>query len=115
MPRDTIFMLPPGFEDNSQRQFCPECAELFGLLAYYPAIRDAVEIVHIGITHPRAPITDVLGEGNFNAPTLVLASGTDTPDGVSFKTANGRKYIDSTRGIAALWAARYGIAARRGG
>ena len=53
MPRDTIFMLAPGFEDNNRREFCPECAELFGILSYYPAIRDAVEIVHVGIDHPR--------------------------------------------------------------
>ena len=114
MAHDTLFMLAPGFEDNARREFCPECAELFGILAYFPAIREAVEIVHVGITHPRAPINAVLGEGNFNAPTLVLAEGTDSPNGVSFKTANGRKYMDSTRAIAALWAARYGIPARRG-
>lgn len=114
MNRDTIFMLPPGFEANGRREFCPECAELFGLLAYYPAIKDAVNIVHVGIAHPREQMIDILGAGDFNAPTLLLAEGTDTPDGVSFKTANGRKYIDSARGIAALWAARYGIAARRG-
>ena len=114
MPRDTIFMLAPGFEDNDRREFCPECAELFGLLAYYPAIRDAVEIVHVGIDQPRMPINAILGEGNFNAPTLIIAEGTDSPDGVSFKTANGHKYMDSARAIAALWAARYGIPARRG-
>lgn len=114
MVRDTIFMLAPGFEANERREFCPECAELFGLLAYYPAIRDAVNIVHIGIDHPRAPINALLGEGNFNAPTLVLAEGTDSPDGVRFKTANGRKYMDSIRAISALWTARYGLPARRG-
>lgn len=115
MPRDILFMLAPGFEENGQREFCPECAELFGILAYYSAIRDAVDILHVGISHPRAPITDVLGEGAFNAPTLVIAEGTDTPQGVRFKTANGQKYMDSARAIAALWAARYGIPARRGG
>ena len=114
MHRDTIFMLAPGFQDNDRREFCPECAELFGILAYYPAIRDAVEIVHVGIDHPRTPITDMLGDGNYNAPTLVIAEGADSPDGVRFKTANGRKYMDSARAIAALWAVRYGIPARRG-
>lgn len=114
MTRDMIFMLPPGFIANERHEFCPECAELFGSLSYYPAIRDAVDIVHVSIAHPRVPITDLLGEGRFNAPTLVMAGGTSSPDGVSFKTANGRKYIDSARGIAALWAARYGIAVRRG-
>lgn len=114
MSRDTLFVLAPGFEDNDRREFCPECAEIWGILGYFPAIRDAVEIVHVGIEHPRAPITNMLGEGRYNAPTLVLADDTDRPDGVNFKTANGRKYMDSSRAIAALWAARYGIPARRG-
>jgi len=73
-----------------------------------------VEIVHVEIGHPRSEMNALLGEGNFNAPTLVIAEGTDNLDGVSFKTANERKYMDSARAIAALWAARYGIPARRG-
>ena len=40
MSKDILFLLPPGFEDNERREFCPECAELWGVLSYYPAIKD---------------------------------------------------------------------------
>ncbi|MEL7128361.1 MAG: DUF3088 family protein [Pseudomonadota bacterium] len=114
MAKDVLFLLPPGFADNGRREFCPECAETWGLLGYFPAIKDALDICHVDVTQPRAPIAALLGDGDFNAPTLVLAEGTDMPAGISFKTTNGRKYIDSIRGIAALFAARYGTPARRG-
>ena len=114
MTRDTLFMLPPGFEDHDRREYCPECAEVWGVLNYFPSLKETVHIIYVPITHPRAPIVDLLGAGDYNAPTLVLAEGTGTPAGVSFKTARGRKYIDSARGLAALWAARFGTPARRG-
>jgi len=112
--KDILFLLPPGFEANDRREFCPECAETWGLLSYYPAIKDALEIVHVGIDHPRAPITALLGEGRYNAPTLILPSEQAVPDELRVKEANGYRYLDSLRSIAALWAARYGIPARRG-
>lgn len=114
MTRDTLFLLAPGFEDHDRREYCPECAEIWGVLSYFPSLRETVNIVYVPLAHPREPITDTLGEGQFNAPTLVLAEGTSTPAGVSFKTANGRKYIDSARGLAVLWGARFGTPSRRG-
>jgi len=30
--RDTLFLLPAGFADNDRREYCPECAEMWGLL-----------------------------------------------------------------------------------
>lgn len=114
MARDTLFILPPGFVDNGRREFCPECAELNGLLAWYPAIRDSLDISHVGIGHPRGPITDLLGDGRFNAPTLVLSGTEDVPNGIGAKYANGRAYLDSMGAIARLFAHRYGTPVRRG-
>lgn len=114
MARDTLFVLAPGFEDNGRREFCPECAEICGVLAYFPAIRDTLDIVHIELEHPREPITALLGEGRFNAPTLVLAAKSDRPAGVPFETANGHDFLSSARMIAMLWAARYGTPSPRG-
>ncbi|MEO0883371.1 MAG: DUF3088 family protein [Pseudomonadota bacterium] len=114
MSRDILFVLPPGFADNDRREFCPECAELAGLLSYYPFIRDALDIRHIGIKHPREPITEMLGHGNYNAPTLVLAEGTDLPTQIAGKTANGWRYLDSISMISAFFSGRYGLPNRRG-
>ena len=114
MIKDTLFTLAPGFEDGDRREYCPECAEVAGLLAYFPAIKDALNIVHVSLSHPRKDITALLGDGNYNAPTLVLGEGSTPPDGVRAKSLNGRLYLDSASGIAALWRARYGTPARRG-
>jgi len=115
MTRDTLFLLPPGFEANGQREFCPECAEIWGLLAWYPALKETVEVVYVGIDHPRAAIAALLGEGRHNAPTLVLAAGTARADGVSYGAANGYDYLPSARLIARHFAGLYGTPMPRGG
>ena len=49
MPRDTLFLLPPGFAANGQREFCPECAELWGVLSWFPALKETLDIVYVGM------------------------------------------------------------------
>lgn len=110
--KDILFLLPPGFEDNDRREFCPECAELWGVLSYFPAIKEALEIRYVGIEHPRAPICEALGEGRWNAPTLVLAPANAAE--VPAETANGKAYLGSARAIAKYFAARFGIPMPRG-
>lgn len=114
MTKATLFLLPPGFEDNERREFCPECAELWGVLHYYPAIKESLDIVYVGITHPRPPICKLLGEGHWNAPTLVFPTGADMPDGLGIKTSNGRSYLGTTRDIAKYFAFQYGTPVPRG-
>ena len=114
MNRDILFMLPPGFPDNGRREFCPECAELWGVLSWFPALRETVDIRYVDIHHPRGPICAVLGEGRWNAPTLVLAPGHRAEAQTGVKTAMGREYIGSARGIARYWAERFGLPVPRG-
>ena len=56
MTRDTLFLLPPGFFDNERREYCPECAEIWGLLSYYPAIKESLQVIYQPIAKPRADI-----------------------------------------------------------
>ena len=81
MTRDTLFLLPPGFADdasgNLRREYCPECAEIWGVLSYYPAIKQSVEMIYQPIAKPRADLTQRLGDKNQNCPTLVLSE--DSP------------------------------------
>ena len=113
--KDVLFLLPPGFVGaGGRREYCPECAEMWGVLSYYPALKEAVEIRYVDIAHPRSPITSMLGEGRFNAPTLVLADPASVPQGLTPKIAQGRSYFDSARAIALYFAALYGIAVPRG-
>ena len=112
--KDILFLLPPGFEDNDRREFCPECAELWGVLSYYPAIKEALEIHYVGIEHPRSPICDLLGEGRWNAPTLVLAEQNIAYATGEAQQSNGRSHLGSARAIARYFATRFGTAVPRG-
>lgn len=114
MARDTLFLLPPGFEANGQREFCPECAEIWGVLAWYPALRETVDVVYVALDHPRGPIVSLLGPGKHNAPTLVLAEGSPRAPDVSYSEANGRAYLPSARLIARHFAGLLGTAYPRG-
>lgn len=110
--KDSLFLLPPGFEDNNRREFCPECAELWGVLHYYPAIKEALDIRYVGISHPRGPICEILGDGRWNAPTLILSS--THADLVDAPSVNGVAYLGSAREISKYFAVRFGIAVPRG-
>ena len=114
MGKDRLFLLPPGFEDNDRREFCPECAELWGVLSYYPAIKESLEIHYVGIHHPREPIEEVLGEGRWNAPTLVLGGAGAVTGDFETRTSNDETYLDSARQIAKYFAAKFGTAMPRG-
>ncbi|MEL6112621.1 MAG: DUF3088 family protein [Pseudomonadota bacterium] len=111
---DILYMLPPGFTDHDRREFCPECAELWGLLSWYPALQHGLEIRYQPIAKPRAEMTAILGTDNQNCPTLIL--GEDSPgfDDAGIKTANGRRLIDNARDMAIYFAHRYGTAFPRG-
>jgi len=114
MKKDILFLLPPGFEDNGRREFCPECAELWGVLNYYPAIKETLDIRAVGISHPRDPICELLGSGQWNAPTLVLADP-DAHSGLAGAgDSNGYVYLGSARNIAKYFAEKFGIAVPRG-
>ena len=112
--KDKLFLLPPGFEDNGRREFCPECAEIWGVLSYYPAIKESLEIIYVELAHPRVAICDLLGEGNWNAPTLVLSEASAGAANVAVEYSNDRAYLGSARQIAAYFAAKFGTAVPRG-
>ena len=119
MKKPILFLLPPGFEgagfaDTGRREYCPECAEMWGVLAYFPAIKEALDIRYESIEHPRSGLVKLLGGGNHNCPTLVLPKGTKIPDGVRVKTANGYDYLPSAKSIGVYFAKLYGTPMPRG-
>lgn len=112
-PLDTLFLLPAGFQDHGRWEYCPECAEINGLLAWFPTIRESLRIEHQPLAHPRPGLVALLGDGRWNCPTLVLAP--DSPDcGRDIPVANGRRHLGSARAIGAYYAARFGVPWPRG-
>lgn len=114
MTRDSLYLLPPGFFDNGRREYCPECAEAWGLLSYYPALKESVEIIYQPIEKPRADLVALLGEKNQNCPTLVLALDSPVYDDCGIMTKSGRRFINNARDMGRYWAQRYGTATPRG-
>jgi len=60
MQKPILFLLAPGFEDNGRREYCSDCATVWGVLSYFPAIKEAVEIRYETISHPREGLVDYL-------------------------------------------------------
>ncbi|MEL6506242.1 MAG: DUF3088 family protein [Pseudomonadota bacterium] len=112
--KDILFMLPPGFADRNRREFCPECAELWGVLAWYPALQPALDIRYQPIHKPRAQMTTMLGDNHQNCPTLILSANSPHIDEAGIKTANGHHFIDNARDMAVYFAHRYGTPFPRG-
>ena len=114
MSRDTLFLLAPGFFDNERREYCPECAEMWGLLSYFPAIKESVDINYQPIARPRMDIVALLGDKNQNCPTLILAQGSPSFENCGIKRKNGHRFINNACDIGKYYAQRYGTPYPRG-
>ncbi len=112
--KDTLFLLPPGFADNGRREYCPECAEMWGLLSWFPAIKDSLDIQYVPIERPRTAITNLIGEKNQNAPTLMLNANSPVIEDCGIMTYRGHKFINNAVGIGKYYALRYGTPWPRG-
>jgi len=106
--RDTLFLLAPGFFDNDRREYCPECAEISGLLSYFPAIKESLEIYYQPIAKPRMEMVGLLGDKNQNCPTLVLAENSPSFPDCRIMRKSGHRFINNARDIGKYYARRFG-------
>jgi hypothetical protein len=74
-----------------------------------------VDVVYVGIDHPRGPIVSLLGPGRHNAPTLILDPDTPRTPDVTYSEANGHAFLPSARLIARHFAGLHGTPMPRGG
>jgi hypothetical protein len=114
MKRDSLFLLAPGFVDNGQREYCPECAELWGLLSYFPSIKDSVDVCYQPISRPRPEIQRLLGEQNQNCPSLVLAATSPEFGACGIQLYQGLRFIDNAKDIGLYYAQLFGTPVPRG-
>lgn len=109
--RDTLFLLKESFADGPGPTFyCPDCAEINGVLHYFPTLRHNLDIRYVEFARPRKEIVELLGESQQNCPVLILAEkpGLDTLELMSGQ-AQGHYFISGSRGIALYWAYVYGV------
>ncbi len=106
MQRDILFLLKENFVDGpGQAYFCPHCAELTGVLAYFPQLRHDLDVRYVDFSRPRRELVELLGEANQNCPMLILADkpGIDALEMMS-GSHNGRYFVTGPREIARYWA-----------
>lgn len=119
MKKDRLFLLAPGFIDDAgdrvSREYCPECAEVWGLMAYFPAIKESIDISYQPLATPRKEMTNLLGNSHQNCPTLVLLNNSELYEGCGIRLSNGNHFIDNARDIGRYYAKRFGTPTPRGG
>ncbi|HUS28140.1 MAG TPA: DUF3088 family protein [Kofleriaceae bacterium] len=94
--KDTLFLLRPGFTDKGKTYFCPYSAQVVGFLAYYPQVRESLDVIELDFTKPREPLATMLGAEHQAAPMLVLGGPpVDVPD-VKIKEERGHSYVEKT-------------------
>ena len=112
--RDTLYLLAPGFEDNNRREYCPECAEIWGVLAYYPAIKESLNVIYMPIEKPRQIMVEALGADFQNCPTLVLSPDSPIFAAAPHEISQDKRIFPSAKAIGVYWAHRFGTAFPRG-
>lgn len=106
MQRDILFVLKERFEDGSGQTFyCPHCAEVAGILAYFPELRHQLDVRYVDFPRPRNELVELIGEPNQNCPMLVLAEKPSS-ELLPMMTGsfNGRYFISGPGDIGRYWA-----------
>lgn len=110
MNPDRLYLLKPDFHDQGKTYFCPGCAEMLGLLEFYPTLKQSIEIHYVDFSRPRPELAPVLGEENQSCPVLVLETvPPNLPSHLEVQKANGHAFVAGAREIAEYLAHVHGI------
>lgn len=99
--KDTLFLLKPGFFDNGKGPFfCPYCAQVVGLLEFYPELKQYLDIQYLDFPRPRAALVELLGAENQGCPVLVLKASENPGSDTHVQSANGHFFVEGPNEIA---------------
>ena len=105
MSRDQLYLLKPDFFDNGKRPyFCPGCAQIVGLLDFYPQLKQRLSVPYVEFPRPRPELAALLGEENQSCPVLVLKTvPPGLPLNLKMQDANGHTFVEGANEIANTW------------
>ncbi|MCX8091243.1 MAG: DUF3088 domain-containing protein [Verrucomicrobiae bacterium] len=111
MQRDRLYLIRPQFMDGGEGPFfCPYCAQMVGLLEFYPELRQRVEVRWVDFARPRRELVELLGEENQSCPVLVLSDAIrNPPPHLQVRNAKGRWFVEGANEIATYLAHVHGI------
>lgn len=111
MARDTLFLLKEDFADGQGAPYyCPDCAQITGVMAYFPKLRHQLDVRYVDFAKPRKEIVAILSEQHQGCPVLIL----DQPpamDALAYVTGqvNGKSFIAGAKAIGNYWAYTHGV------
>ncbi len=111
MHRDILFLLKHDFPDGpGAPYYCPECAQLNGVLAYYPQLRHALDVRYVNFPRPRKEILSLIGDANQSCPVLIIADGPPPGvTGVEIGMHNGLHFVSGAAAIGNYLSLVHGI------
>ena len=111
MARDILYLLKADFADGpGQPYFCPDCAQINGVLAYFPQLRYHLDVRYADFARPRSEIVELIGAENQGCPVLIL-SDSPWPQAQEWVTGQhqGRSFVSGAKAIANYWSMVYGV------
>ena len=110
MKKDTLYLIRKDFPDNGKTYYCPGCAEMIGLLEFYPALKEHLEVRWVEFARPRPELVELLGGENQGCPVLVLQSAPEAPPAhLKIRNARGHTFVADAREIGEFLAHVHGI------
>lgn len=107
--KDQLYLLQPGFENGGLGPlYCGDSVAVEGLLSFFPALRETVDVHYIAFERPRGPLVEALGEANQSVPMLILAQGAEPKDdGVQPQRVGDRLFIADEKTIRRYLSTQY--------
>jgi len=102
-----LLLNPDWYDDQGGPWFCPAGSVIEGVLAFYPKLKDGLQITRLDHPRPRPAVIELVGEEHQSCPILVLDGEFDWP-AAETSAATGRRFLQDEAIIPYL-AARYGI------
>lgn len=112
--KDQLFLLPASFEDPAHLGVvfhCVDCAQMEGVLSYFPQLRERIDVHYIPFPKPRTALVELLGEAHQNCPTLVAAASTAHALLLQTSASTGRAFCTDPKDITQYLMAAYGVTA----
>ncbi len=81
MKKPVLFLIRPNSRpDRPEGWYCPDCAIVEGVTAYYPQLRQAIDIRQVDFPRPRSELVGLIGEAHQDCPCLLLDPSVGPPD-----------------------------------
>lgn len=111
MTLDRLYLLKPGFMDKGEGPyFCPGCAQMVGLLEFYPALKSRLELRYLDFPRPRPELVELLGDQHQSCPVLVLKDApAGIPASIPLQQAKGHWFVEGADDISRYLAHVSGI------